>query len=79
MVPVKDLVIYEVPYRKDFYQINHPDALLIQAAPDLLAAAERVLASAGPTGERWEGWRVKSGAMYETEKAVKLAREGRGK
>ena len=36
MVPAKDLVRYEVTYRKDITGIDHPDARLIEAAPQLL-------------------------------------------
>lgn len=39
MEPVAKLVEYEVPYRKDFHQINHPDAILIAEAPTALASA----------------------------------------
>lgn len=40
MVDAHDLVVYERHYRADVIGINHPDAHLIAAAPELLAACK---------------------------------------
>lgn len=45
MQPATDLVRYEVDYRQDIACIDHPDAYLIAAAPDLYAACELALES----------------------------------
>lgn len=42
MVPATELVTYEVDYRRDITGIDHPDARLIAAAPELLEAARAV-------------------------------------
>lgn len=43
MVNAHELVRYERDYRKDIAYIDHPDAHLIAAAPDLLAALMAVI------------------------------------
>ena len=41
LISAKDgLYVHEVPYRKNIVAIDHPDARLIAAAPELLAACE---------------------------------------
>jgi len=40
MADFHEFVTREVPYRDDWYGINHPDARLIKASPDLLEALE---------------------------------------
>ena len=51
MVPATDLVTYEVDYRRDISGINHPDAHLIAAAPELLRALKGALYDSGCDGD----------------------------
>jgi hypothetical protein len=51
MTPVADLAVREVPYRSDFLEVDHPDARLIAAAPELLAALKSALQASGCDGD----------------------------
>ena len=46
MVDASKLIRYEVDYRADVADINHPDAQLIAAAPDYWDAAEQMTTDA---------------------------------
>jgi hypothetical protein len=42
MEPASDFVKFEVDYRKDIIGIDHPDARLIAAAPDMYEALKEI-------------------------------------
>jgi hypothetical protein len=71
MVKSSTLVKYERHYRADFIGIDHPDAHLIAAAPELLEALRAVVRSAHPSAvdhpTMYQAWEQAAAAIAKAE------------
>lgn len=53
MEKAEELAVKEVEYREDIVAVDHPDARLIAAAPEMAAMLDRILNDSGSSQEWW--------------------------